>query len=49
MFKSIKNYFLYRQTVNKLSSLTDKELQDFGISRQNIREIAKRSNEKESK
>jgi uncharacterized protein YjiS (DUF1127 family) len=37
----IRNYLQYRKTVSELSRLTDRELDDFGISRYDIDSIAR--------
>lgn len=46
MFKTIatklRQHNQYRQTVNELSRLTDRELGDLGIGRSEIRGIARR-------
>lgn len=47
MLSSIKKHYTmyrrYRQTVSELSSLTDRDLADLGISRSDIRRIASES------
>lgn len=40
----IRNYKSYRNTVRELSNLSDRELNDLGISRCDIPRIAKESN-----
>ena len=37
----IRAYFRYRETVNELSRLTDRELDDLGISRYEIESVAR--------
>ena len=37
----IRNYLKYRETVRELSGLTDRELEDIGISRYDIDALAK--------
>lgn len=37
----IKSYLRYRETVRELSKLTDRELDDLGIVRSNIADIAR--------
>lgn len=39
--KFLKGWYLYNKTVNELSSLSDHELTDIGISRCDIYRIAK--------
>lgn len=41
--RNIKNWRKTRQTVAELSSLTDRELSDLGISRADIKTIARQS------
>jgi uncharacterized protein YjiS (DUF1127 family) len=41
--KSIADYRLYRQTLDELAALSNRELADLGISRFSIREIAHES------
>lgn len=40
-FKSLKDVSMYRRTYNELSSLSDYELRDIGVSRGEIHDIAK--------
>jgi len=42
MIKKYKNFKLYDRTVDELSALNDKELKDIGISRSEIKSVAKR-------
>ena len=46
MFDRIRQYQRYRQTVRELRGMSDKELNDIGISRFDICAIAKRHNQK---
>ena len=39
----IRTYFQYRETVAELSRLTDRELEDLGISRYDIDSVARGS------
>jgi len=39
----VRAYFRYRATVNELSALSDRELNDFGISRFEIESVARQS------
>ncbi len=39
----IRNYLQYRETVAELSRLTDRELDDLGISRYDIESVARGS------
>lgn len=43
MFKFIKNAVIERKTFNELNRLGDKELSDIGISRSDIRNIARQT------
>lgn len=43
MFKTIKKFGEYRKTVNELTRLSDRELNDLGISRGEIKNIARGS------
>lgn len=43
MFEAIKRYRKYRKTVSELERLTDRDLSDLGISRCDIRHIARQS------
>ena len=38
--KSLQSYRMYRQTFNELSNLTDRELDDIGLTRADIRAAA---------
>ncbi|WP_025897995.1 DUF1127 domain-containing protein [Sneathiella glossodoripedis] len=40
-YQNIRDYIQYRNTVRELGSLTDRELDDIGVSRSDIRAIAK--------
>lgn len=40
---SYKNWLKYRQTCNELNRLTNRELDDLGIARGEIAQVAKRS------
>ncbi|QCL88919.1 DUF1127 domain-containing protein [Agrobacterium sp. LC34] len=39
--RSLTNWRKYRQTVTELGRMTDRELSDLGIGRQDIRRVAK--------
>ena len=39
--QKIRNYGQYRQSLNELSKLTDRELNDIGIGRGDIHRVAK--------
>ena len=41
VLSKIRNYFQYRETVAELSRLTDRELDDLGISRYDIESVAR--------
>ena len=41
MFNRLREYSRYRQTVRELSAMTDRELQDIGITRFDIRRVAR--------
>lgn len=43
MMTSYKNWRNYRNTVAELNSLSTRELNDLGIGRANIREIARKA------
>jgi uncharacterized protein YjiS (DUF1127 family) len=43
ILSKIRNYLQYRETVAELSRLTDRELDDLGISRFEIESIARNS------
>lgn len=43
IFGKLKTWRNYRQTVNELSALSARELNDLGISRADIRSVAKRA------
>lgn len=42
MFDAITKYFRYNRNVQELARLSDRELKDIGISRGEIRHIARR-------
>ncbi|MCB1490660.1 MAG: DUF1127 domain-containing protein [Rhodobiaceae bacterium] len=41
MRKSVQRWNQYRTTLNELNQMTDRELSDIGISRWQIKEVAK--------
>ncbi len=41
ILSKIRNYLQYRETVAELSRLTDRELEDLGISRYDIETVAR--------
>jgi uncharacterized protein YjiS (DUF1127 family) len=41
VLSKIRNYVRYRETVSELSRLTDRELDDLGISRYEIEHVAR--------
>lgn len=41
MFKSFSNYIRYVRTVNELEQMSDRQLYDLGITRFDIRRVAK--------
>jgi uncharacterized protein YjiS (DUF1127 family) len=41
ILSKIRAYFMYRETVRELSVLTDRELNDLGISRFQIESVAR--------
>ena len=43
ILSKIRNYLQYRETVAELSRLTDRELEDLGISRFEIDSVARNS------
>jgi uncharacterized protein YjiS (DUF1127 family) len=43
VLSKIRNYMQYRETVSELSRLTDRELDDLGISRYDIDAVARGS------
>jgi uncharacterized protein YjiS (DUF1127 family) len=43
VLSKIRNYLQYRETVAELSRLTDRELDDLGISRFDIESVARNS------
>lgn len=43
LFKTLRLHLLYKRTVRELSALDKRELDDLGISKSNIHEIARRS------
>ena len=42
ILSKVRNYMRYRETVRELSQLTDRELDDLGISRFQIESVARR-------
>ncbi|WP_414653684.1 DUF1127 domain-containing protein [Geminicoccus sp.] len=40
MFETVKRWWLYRQTMNELSRLSDRELNDIGVIRSDIETVA---------
>ena len=44
VLSKVRNYLQYRETVSELSRLTDRELDDLGISRFEIEAIARGGN-----
>lgn len=38
--KAVADYKLYRQTLNELDSLSNRELRDLGLSRFSVRQVA---------
>ncbi len=43
LIRNYRNWRRYRETVTELSRLSNRELNDLGIARANIREVARRS------
>jgi uncharacterized protein YjiS (DUF1127 family) len=43
VLSKVRNYLQYRETVAELSRLTDRELEDLGISRYEIETVARGS------
>jgi uncharacterized protein YjiS (DUF1127 family) len=43
LIRNYRNWRLYRDTVSELNSLTNRELQDLGIARRDIREVARKA------
>lgn len=41
--QTLRNWRRYRNTVNELNRMSNRELDDFGIGRSNIRAIARQS------
>lgn len=41
LLSKIKSYLKYRETVRELSRLTDRELEDIGVSRVDIDQLAR--------
>ncbi len=41
--RSLNNWRKYRQTVNELGRMSDRELRDLGIGREDIRRVARRA------
>lgn len=46
MFGRIKRYQNYRKTVSELSKMSDRDLNDIGITRCDIRDIARDHNKR---
>jgi uncharacterized protein YjiS (DUF1127 family) len=40
LFDTVKRWWLYRQTMNELSRLSDRELNDIGVLRSDIETVA---------
>nr|WP_322100066.1 DUF1127 domain-containing protein [Geminicoccus roseus] len=40
MLETVKRWWLYRQTMNELSRLTDRELHDIGVMRSELESVA---------
>jgi uncharacterized protein YjiS (DUF1127 family) len=43
LIRNYRNWRRYRETVTELNRLSNRELNDLGISRGNIREVARRA------
>ena len=43
LIKNFRNWRTYRQTVNELSRLSNRELNDLGIARSEIHSVARRA------
>ena len=43
LVKNYRNWRLYRETISELSRLSNRELADLGISRGEIRSVARRA------
>nr|WP_322100117.1 DUF1127 domain-containing protein [Geminicoccus harenae] len=43
MFGGIKRWWLYRQTMNELSRLSDRELYDIGVLRSELESVASKA------
>ena len=43
LFESIKRWWLYRQTMNELSRLSDRELYDIGVLRSELESVASKA------
>ncbi|MEW9805279.1 DUF1127 domain-containing protein [Mesorhizobium marinum] len=43
LIRNYRNWRRYRETVTELSRLSNRELNDLGISRGNIREVARKA------
>ncbi len=43
LFRSYNNWRRYRETVNELSHLSDRDLSDLGIARADIPHVARRN------
>ncbi|OQM76790.1 DUF1127 domain-containing protein [Manganibacter manganicus] len=43
LIRSYRNWRVYRDTVNELGRLSNRQLDDLGISRHEIRQVARRA------
>jgi uncharacterized protein YjiS (DUF1127 family) len=43
LIRSYRNWRVYRDTVNELGRLTNRQLDDLGISRHEIKQVARRA------
>lgn len=43
LVRNYRNWRLYRETVSELRRLSNRDLQDLGIARSEIREVARRA------
>ncbi|MBL8578584.1 MAG: DUF1127 domain-containing protein [Mesorhizobium sp.] len=43
LIRNYRNWRLYRETVTELNRLTNRELNDLGIARASIREVARKA------
>jgi uncharacterized protein YjiS (DUF1127 family) len=41
LIAAVRKYFLYRETVRELSTLTERQLNEIGISQYDIRRVAR--------